>query len=535
MSRRGRRYTVAVADKVSPSGLGALTGDDRFEVRWLAERAPAEKEDAMTRADAVIVRSATRVTRALIEAAPNLKVIGRAGAGVDNIDLDAATERGIPVLNAPAGNTVSAAELTFALILALARKVVAADRSVRGMTWKTPGLAGVELNRKTLGLVGAGRIGGEVARRARAFGMRVLVYDPYLPATRAEELDAEPRDFDEVIEQADFLSLHVPLTPSTSSMIGAEQLRRMKPSAYLVNAARGGVVDEDALARALGEGWVAGAALDVFRREPLPASSPLVGSPNLILSPHLGASTAEAQELVASEIATGVRGALLDGDLSRAVNAPGIDGATLRKLRPLLELGTRMGRLACALASGGIRGVQVRYSGGSEEAPGPLTAAVLCGLLEDIVGGARVNAVNAARLAEARGMRVVTARATRHPDYSEYLVTEVVTEEGRLRVAGALLDGTHPRIVRIGDFSVDLVPEGSIVIVRNQDKPGVIAGVGTVLASMGFNIAGYHQARLEPGGDAMAAVSVDGEITQELLERLRELDQISYVKPARLG
>ena len=535
MSGRDRPWVVAVADRVSPSGLAALTGDERFEVRWLAGRTPDEKEEAITRADAVIVRSATRIPRELVEAAPGLKVIGRAGAGVDNIDLDAATERGIPVLNAPAGNSVSAAELTFALILTLARKIVAADRSVRELTWKTPELAGVELNRKTLGLVGAGRIGGEVARRARAFGMKVLVYDPYLTATRAEELGARPRDLDEVVEQADFLTLHVPLTPSTRAMIGAAQLRRMKSSAYLINAARGGVVDEDALARALEEGWVAGAALDVFREEPLPESSPLLGCPNLILSPHLGASTAEAQELVASEIASGIRDALVDGDLSRAVNTPGLDGATLRRLRPLLELGTRMGHLACALASGGIRGVQVRYSGASEEAPGPLTAAVLCGLLEDIVGDTRVNAVNAARLAEVRGMSVVTARATRHPDYSEYLVTEVEADGGRLHVAGALLEGTHPRIVGIGDFSVDLVPEGSIVIVRNQDKPGVIAGVGTVLASMGFNIAGYHQARLEPGGDAMAAVSVDGEITEELLERLRDLDQISYVKPARLG
>ena len=535
MSGRSERYVVAVADKVSPSGLAVLTRDERFEVRWLADCAPAEKEEAITRADAVIVRSATRMTRGIIERAHDLKVIGRAGAGVDNIDLDAATERGIPVLNAPAGNTVSAAELTLALILALARKVVAADRSVREFEWKAPGLAGVELNTKTLGLIGAGRIGGEVARRARAFGMKVLACDPYMPAARAEELGADRRSLDDVIEQADFLTLHVPLTPSTTAMIGAEELRRMKPSAYLINVARGGVVDEDALARALAEGWVAGAALDVFRQEPLPASSPLVGSPNLILSPHLGASTAEARELVASEIAEGIRGALLDGDLSRAVNTPGLDGATLRKLRPLLELGTRMGRLACALATGAIREVQVRYSGGSEEAPGPLSAAVLCGLLENIVGDTRVNAVNAARLAEARGMRVVTARATRHPDYSEYLVTEVEAEGGRLKVAGALLEGTHPRIVGIGDFSVDLVPRGSIVIVRNQDKPGVIAGVGTVLASMGFNIAGYHQARLEPGGDAMAAVSVDGEITPELLERLRELDQISYVKPARLG
>ncbi len=532
---KGGRYVVAVADKVAPPGLAALTDDERFEVQWLTGRTPAEKEEAIVRADAVIVRSATRVTRETIVRASDLKVIGRAGAGVDNIDLDAATERGIPVLNAPAGNTVSAAELTFALILALARKVIAADRSVRAMTWKAPGLAGVELNTKTLGLIGAGRIGGEVARRARAFGMKVLVYDPYLPVARAEELGVEQRTFDDVIEQADFLTIHVPLTPSTTSMIGAKELRRMKPSAYLVNAARGGVVDEDALAHALAEGWVAGAALDVFRQEPLPASSPLGHSPNLILTPHLGASTAEAQQLVATEIAEAVRGALLDGDLSRAVNTPGIDGATLRKLRPLLDLGTRMGRLACALAPGGIREVHVRYSGKLEEAPAPLSAAVLCGLLEDIVGGTRVNSVNAARLAEARGMRVVTARSTRHRDYSEYLVTELKTDEGGLRVAGALLEGTLPRIVGIGDFSVDLVPQGSIVIVRNQDKPGVIAGVGTVLASMGFNIAAYHQARLEPGGDAMAAVSVDGEITPELLERLSELDQISYVKSARLG
>ena len=535
MSGRGRAYQIAVADRVSPSGLAALTRDDRFAVRQLAGCAPAEKEAAMIGADAVIVRSATRVTREIIARASDLKVIGRAGAGVDNIDLDAATERGIPVLNAPSGNTVSAAELTFALILALARRITAADRSVRAMTWKAPGLAGVELNGKTLGLIGAGRIGGEVARRARAFGMKVLACDPYLPAARAEELGAEPCALDDVIERTDFLTVHVPLTPSTAAMIGTDELRRMKPSACLVNAARGGVIDEDALARALAEGWVAGAALDVFKREPLPADSPLVDSPNLILTPHLGASTAEAQELVAREIAAAVRGALLDGDLSRAVNAPGIDGATLRKLRPLLELGTRMGRLACALAPGGIREVHVRYSGKSEEALAPLSAAVLCGLLEDIVGGTRVNSVNAARLAEARGMRVVTARSTRHPDYSEYLVTELEAEEGRLRVAGSLLEGTHPRIVGIGDFSVDLVPEGSIVIVRNQDKPGVIAGVGTVLASMGFNIAGYHQARLAPGGDAMAAVSVDGEITQELLERLRELDQITYVKAARLG
>ncbi len=535
MSGRDRPWRIAVADEISPSGLGALSRDPRFKMHWLAGRASAEKEEAIARADAVIVRSATRITRELIEAAPDLKVVGRAGAGVDNIDLDAATERGIPVLNAPAGNSVSAAELTFALVLALARKVVAADRSVRRATWKRPDLAGVELNRKTLGLIGAGRIGGEVARRARAFGMKVLVFDPHLPAARAEELDAEPHGLDEVVEQADFLTLHVPLTASTRGMVGAERLRRMKPSAFLVNAARGGVVDEDALARALKEGWIAGAALDVFREEPLPESSPLLDCPNLVLSPHLGASTAEAQELVASEIASGVRGALLDGDLSRAVNTTGLDGAALRRLRPLLELGERMGRLACALASGGIREVRVRYSGASAEASGPLASAVLCGLLEDIVGDARVNAVNAARLAEARGTRVVTARATRHPDYSEHLVAEVDAEGGRVRVAGALLEGTHLRIVGIGDFSIDLAPRGSIVVVRNRDKPGVIAGVGTVLASMGFNIAGYHQARLEPGGAAMAAVSVDGEVTPELLERLRQLDQISYVKSVRLG
>ena len=535
MSEATERFTVVVADKVSPSGLISLTEDDRFELHFAAGWEPGRAAEVLERADGLIVRSATKVTRELLAGAPKLRVVGRAGVGVDNIDLEAATERGIPVLNAPEGNTVSAAELTMALILAMARRVVSADRSVRGNAWKAPGLGGVEVRAKTLGLIGAGRIGGEVARRARAFGMVAVAYDPYLSDSHGKELGLTRCSFDDVLEQADFVTLHVPLTPSTTSMIGAEQFRRMKPTAYLVNAARGGVVDEAALATALTSGELAGAALDVFSEEPLPDASPLREAPNLILTPHLGASTTEAQELVALEIADAVRGALLDGDLSRAVNAPAIGGEALRKLRPLLRLGRRMGRLACALATGGIRKVEVRYSGASDNALGPVSASVLSGLLEDIVGRRLVNFVNAPHLAETRGIRLVTARSSRHPDYAEYLVTALETERGPVRIAGALLDGTHPRIVGIDDFKIDMIPQGTMIVLRNQDVPGVIGHVGTLLASMDINIAVYHQARLSPGGEAMAAVSVDGDVTPELLARLKDLEQISDVRGARLG
>ncbi len=519
-------FCVVVADPISETGLRPLSEDPRFEVVSTANGSGEVLANALGRAVALIVRSRTRVTPELLDSAENLRVIGRAGVGVDNIDLDAATERGIAVINAPEGNTVSAAELTLALMLSAARRVAAADRSVRALEWTRSRFGGMELRGKVLGLVGAGRIGGEVARRARAFGMSVLVYDPYLAANRVRELGGDAADLPTVLETADVISLHVPLTDSTVGMIGRAELETMKPTAILINVARGGVVDEEALVEALRAGTISGAALDVYAAEPLEADSPLREAPNLVLTPHLGASTAEAQELVATEIAEGIRRALVDGDLSRAVNAPQVGGEALKRLHDLLSLAGRLGKLACGLAPAPAKSVEVRYSGSHQDAPRPVTQAVLAGILEDVVGRDRVNFVSAGHLAEERGIDVTRAHSPSRADYGELLEVVLHTDAGTTSVAGALLGPGHPRLVRIEEYGVDIVPSGAMIILRNRDVPGVIGSVGTVLGSLGYNIAGYHQSRRSAGGEAMAVVSVDGPLDRSAIARLEAVPDV---------
>lgn len=529
----GGRYQVVVADGISESGLRPLLDDPRFDVLIAADGEALEA--ALPAANALIVRSTTKVTRSLIRRAGRIQVIGRAGVGVDNIDQDAATEMGAAVLNAPAGNTVSAAELTMALILSVVRKVAAADRSVRAGEWQRKRFGGVELRGRTLGLVGAGRIGGEVARRCKAFGMHVLASDPYLTDERARELGVERVELDELKLRADVISLHVPLTDRTRNMFAETQLRQLKRGAFLVNVARGGVVDEVALVNVLTDGHLAGAALDVFDREPLPSESPLREAPNLVLTPHLGASTTEAQELVAEEIAEAVRAALVEGDLSRALNAPAIGGETFRKLLPLLELGRRLGRLGAGLAQGGIKALEVRYAGDAADAPLPLTSYVLMGLLGAIVGDDQVNFVNAPRLAETRGIGVSTHKLARRPDYMSFVELRVSGDRGYTRVAGALLGDEHPRVVRIADYHVDIVPQGSLLVLRNRDVPGVIGKVGTLLGRLNLNIAEYHQSRLAAGGEALAGVAVDGAVETAVLDELCGLPEIIDARLVQLG
>lgn len=529
-----RTFRVVVADKVSSSGLAALQNDPRFEVVFAAGFDEDRLHESLADADALIVRSATHVTADLLGRAPRIKVVGRAGVGVDNIDLDAATARGIPVLNAPAGNTVSAAELTMALILAVARRVCAADRSVRGGTWERSAFAGHELRGKTLGLVGAGRIGGEVAKRARGFGMEVIAHDPYLTDERATRLGVERCSLDRVLEESDVVSLHVPLTPTTEGMIGDAEIARMQASAILVNVSRGGVVDEAALARALKEGRLTGAALDVYSEEPLPDGSPLRDAPNLVLTPHLGASTAEAQELVAGEIAEAVKAALLVGDLTRAVNAPAIGGETLRRLRPMLQLARKVGLLASALTTGGVLSVEVRYSGSAEDGLKSLMASVLVGLLAPVVGKDEVNFVNATHLARSRGVRLSTTQDERRSNYSEFIRVRVKAESGATEVAAALLEGQHARLVRIEDFRVDVVPNGLLLVLKNRDVPGVIGRVGTLLGGHGLNIAEYHQAR-GAGGMALATIGLEGAVPSGLVNELLELGEIEMARVVDLG
>lgn len=527
-------WTVLVTDKVSESGLAPLRADDRFDVVKIDDSSDPAFADALPGAHGLIVRSATKVRGDLLEQATALRVIGRAGVGVDNIDLTAATARGIAVMNAPAGNTVSAAELTMALILSMVRRVAEADASVRSGEWARSRFKGAELRGRTLGLVGAGRIGGEVAKRCRAFGMSVVAYDPYLTAERAAELRAESVELGEVLARADVLSLHVPLTDATRNMIDAEAIASMKPGSFLVNVARGGVIDEPALADALESGHLAGAALDVFDNEPLEEGSRLRGAPNLVLTPHLGASTAEAQELVATEIAETVRAALAEGDLSRALNAPAVGGDTMQSLGSLFALGEALGRLACALTPGALREIEVRYAGDSHEALEPLTSFVLVGLLRDVLGADQVNFVSAPHLARQRDIGVARTRLDTETDYTEYVEVVLDAERGPLRLAGALLGDAHPRIVRIGDYRVDVVPAGTLLVLKNDDVPGVIGRVGSLLGEHEINIAGYHQARLSRGGEALAAIQVDGVIDSDLRKALLDMPEVSRAVVVRL-
>jgi D-3-phosphoglycerate dehydrogenase / 2-oxoglutarate reductase len=526
---------VIAADKISRSGLTPLTSDSRFEIEMADDWDEAQLIESLKTAHGLIVRSKTKVTKELIDCAPNLKVIGRAGVGVDNIDLDAATERGIPVINAPAGNTVSAAELTMTLILAVARKVAGADRSVRSGEWARSQFAGSELRGKTLALIGAGRIGGEVAKRAQAFGMRTLVFDPYLTSERAEELGLERVSFEDALAWGDVLTLHVPLTPATEGMIGAEQLEAMKSSAFLINVARGGVVDEAALVAALEAGSIAGAALDVYATEPLPEESTLRSAPNLVLTPHLGASTAEAQELVATEIAEGVRDALMEGDLSKALNAPAIGGEALEQVRALLDLAKRVGQISGWLARGGLRKVEVRVAGAPEAGLQPLTASALAGTLERALGVDQVNYVNAHHLAEVRGVEVVSTTITGRSNYSQYVEVIVEAENRSVSVAGALLgEQNHPRIVKIDGFRLSIEPVGTLLVMRNQDVPGVIGAVGQLLATNDLNIAQYAQARIDTAGEALACAVVDGWVPSELREEMRALESVLDLRVVRL-
>lgn len=522
-------FRILVADKIAREGLAPLAGDPRFE---LVERPGLKGEElarAIAESDAVLVRSATKITRESLALATRLKVIGRAGVGVDTIDVEAATERGVAVMNAPAGNTISAAELAFALLLALIRKVPAADRSMKDGKWDRTSFSGTELNRKVLGLIGAGRVGGEVARRARAFGMRVMAYDPFLSPEAAADIGAELAPLESVLRSADVLSLHVPLTEKTRGMLGEAQLALIKPTAVIINAARGGVLDESVLLARLTSGAIAGAALDVFDQEPLPADHPLRTLANVVLTPHLGASTEEAQLNVAVEIAEAVRAALLEGDFSGAVNAPLVGGERLQRLRPLLDLATRLGRLAAALATGAMTGAEIRFAGAGDDLLRPLAAGVMIGVLEGVVGENAVNVVNALHLAKQRGIKVERTRVDSAHGYTDLVEVRITSGSGSVRVAGVLLAEGHPRIVRINDFLVDVAPRGVLLVLQNRDVPGVIGRVGTFLGNAGINIAAYHQARLTAGGDALAVVGVDVALPSALFNSLAGLAEIRSV------
>jgi D-3-phosphoglycerate dehydrogenase len=529
-------WRVVVADRVADSGLKLLSASE-IEVVTVAGKPKEELDRALAGAHALIVRSETRVTADLLARAPHLRVVARAGTGVDTIDVHAATRRGIAVMNAPGANTVSAGEHAMGLLLALVRRIPDAAAAMRSGGWDRKRFEGTELRGKTMGVVGLGRIGAHVAQLARAFGMSVVAHDPYLLPERAAELGVPLLSLEELLRTADVVTLHVALTDQTHHLINAERLRLMKPTATLINTARGELVDEAALADAVREKRIGGAAIDVFSVEPLPADSPLRALDRVLLTPHLAASTAEAQERVAVEICTAVRDSLVSGDLSFAINVPGISGggAVLKRLAPLLDLARRLGRLALALADGPIKALEVAYGGKDEAAPRPVLMSALEGVLSAMNAGP-VSLVNAQVLAEEQGIQLARKTGAPEPGFETSIGVKVDTARGRVRVAGALVGNSHGRVVRIDDYHVDVAPDGWMLVMRNRDVPGVIGRVGTVLGSAGINIASYHQARrATPGEEALAAINVDQALKNGVLEELQRLPDVLDVRLAHFG
>lgn len=520
-------WRVLVSDQLSEEGLVVLREDPQVEVVVKTGLSPEELKREVKEAHALLVRSATKVTADIIAAGEHLLVIGRAGVGVDNIDVDAATRRGVVVCNSPEGNTIAAAEHTWALLLAVARSVPAANASVAAGEWKRSAFLGVELLNKTLGVVGLGKIGAEVAVRANAFGMRVIAFDPFVAADRAARIGVEMVGLEDLLARSDFITMHVPLTRETQHMIGAASLARVKPGVRIINCSRGGIVDEAALAEAIKAGRVAGAGLDVFEKEP-PRDSPLLGLPNVVLTPHLGASTEEAQLRVAVDVAQQVLDVLHGRPARSAVNVLPVSAEALRVLEPYLLLAEKMGRLQAQLAEAPVNAVELIYAGQlAEEDPRLLTPAFLKGLLGHILDEP-VNLINAPVVAEARGIRVVESRSREPQDYPSLITCRVTTDGKEQALAGALFGRNDPRIVRFGEYRVDFQPSGHMLVSMHIDKPGMIGRVGTLLGEHHINIAGMHvgRSRPEPGGLSVMVLALDNPVPPEILAQLRELDGI---------
>ncbi len=516
-------YRILITDDIDADGVALLAAEPELDVD---EVPTLPREELLARIgtyDALVGRSATRVSPELLRAASRLAVVGRAGVGVDNIDVELATELGIAVINAPAGNTVAVAELFFGAVIGLLRHLPQAHASMREGRWDRSLFLGRELLGQTLGIVGLGRIGGEIATRAHAFGMRVMAFDPYIADARCQALRVQrAATLEELLESATVLTIHTPLTSETQGMIDAAALARLTPGALVVNMARGGIVSDDALVDAIQSGHVGGAVLDVYAAEPLVADHPLRRAPNVLLTPHVGASTAEAQRSVAVDVCRAVRDALLRGELSRSINVAGVEGVHWPEVRPAANLAGQLAAIGRALlASQGARAVdRIDISAGTALAGArdALLAAAAMGALSAVVADERLNLINARALAAARGIALAFTEAAGEVidadagPVSHGVSVRVTAGTREVTVGGVAHPAALPRLTRINQFHVDVHPRGTLLILTNRDVPGVIGHVGTALGAASVNIAEYHQARLAQGGDALAAISVDGVI-----------------------
>jgi len=504
---------VLVADKISPKGVAYLRQQPGLEVIEAYGSSPEKILELVKDVHAIAVRSETKITAAVFAAAPLLKVVGRAGVGVDNVDVEAATARGVIVMNTPGGNTIATAELTFTHILCGARPVPQAAASMKAGQWDRKSFSGIELFRKTLGVVGLGRIGGEVAKRAQAFGMRVLAYDPYLAPSRAKSMQVEGVTLDEVLKQSDYITVHMPLTDDTHYMIDEAAFEKCRKGLRIFNCARGGIIKESALIAALKSGKVAAAGLDVYEDEPLAADSELRKLPNVTLTPHLGASTAEAQESVGIEIAEQIADVLNGGVIRNAVNVPSIDAAALKIVGPYLDLGAKLGTLVQQIAPAQISTLRITYWGKIADLDvNAVTRSIERGYLRRI-NGEEVNFVNAPFLLQRLGVQAEVVKSAEDSGYTELMQVEAIAPDGIVSsAAGTLIGkGNQPRIVNINGREVEVAAEGQLLVLENIDQPGMVGEVGTILGKDKVNIADMSLSRLTPGGTAYMVVRVDHE------------------------
>ncbi|WP_083523473.1 phosphoglycerate dehydrogenase [Methanofollis ethanolicus] len=526
------KFRVLVSDPLAEEGIEILKETCDVDVRTnLTEEQLIE---AIKDYDAILVRSGTEVTAAVIEAGTNLKYIGRAGAGVDNIDTEAATRRGIPVANAPMGNTLAATEHTIAMMLSLARNIPQATASLKKKEWKRSKFMGVEVNEKTLGIVGLGRIGREIAKRVIAMDMKVVGYDPFITKENAAQMGVELMGIDDLVKVADFITVHTPLTPETKHLINAERIATMKDGVRLINCARGGIIDEKAMYDGLVSGKIAGAALDVFESEP-PFESPLLTLDSVIVTPHLGASTVEAQKNVAVSVAKQCLAVFAGEPAKYAVNVPMVPPDQQDLMEPFAYLGERMGKLATQLVEGRIGEINITYGGdlAGNRFTRYITRAVLKGILDPVLREP-VNFVNAEYVTKERGIKVAETKTEASSGFKNLITLTVKTDVGEETVSGSVFSKDRIRITSIGGYTMDMVPEGSVIISRHLDKPGVIGRASTILGAAEINIAGMQVGRKKPGEEAIMVLNVDSDVPAAVMDEMRAKVGIFSAKFAKL-
>jgi D-3-phosphoglycerate dehydrogenase / 2-oxoglutarate reductase len=526
-------FKILVSDPLSEKGLNILQKEKNIQVDLKPKQSLDTLKEIIKDYDALIIRSGTKATAELIQHADKLKVIGRAGVGLDNVDVAAATKKGIIVMNTPGGNTISTAEHTMSLILSLSRNIASADASMKKGEWDRKKFMGVELYGKTLGIIGLGRIGAEVSKRALSFGMKILAYDPFLTPDKASDSEIELVGLDKIFSTADYITVHTPLTKDTKHLIGKKEIGMMKKGIRLINCARGGIMDEKAVLEAIESGKVAGAAFDVYEQEP-PTDSPIIKSDKVIATPHLGASTAEAQENVALEVAQQVVDALLERGIRNAINIPYIELKAWKVLRPYMILAEKMGMMQAQLAEGPIQEIQLEYAGDvARHDTTAITTALIKGLLSSAVGE-MVNNVNAIIIAKERNIKIVESKTSQVEEFAHLITATIKTERQSFSISGALFANKQPRIVKIGDYYVDALPEGNMILISNKDVPGIVGELGTLLGKNNINIAGMTFGREKLGGKAISLCNVDSKVPDNLIKEIRESENIFDAKTISL-